>query len=336
MKKKIINTIKYLLFLAVGIFLFWLVYKDLKLDLLKEELKNINYWWIILSVLIGLLSHYSRALRWNMLIHPLGYKPKTMNSFMAVMVMYLTNLAIPRAGEIARCSVLTKYEKISFSKLVGTVVVERTTDVIALIFFAALIMLSQISVIQEFLQNYPETYERIKGLFSVKNIIIITLIIIIFFISIFIFRKTFKKTKLYKKIAEILQGFIEGIKTITHLKNKWIYIGHTVFIYVMWLIAMYVIFFSFKPTSHLTILAAMGTFVMGALAMIAPVQGGIGPYHFMVIEALFIYGIDKTDGKIFALVAHAAANLPLMFFGLISLIILPFINRNYNPTEPST
>ena len=128
-----------------------------------------------------------------------------------------------------------------------------------------------------------------------------------------------------------MKSFAEGIKTITQLKNKWLYIGHTVFIYVMWLIAMYVVFFSFKPTSHLTIFAAMSAFVMGALGMIAPVQAGIGPYHFMVIETLFIYGIDKTDGKIFALIAHAAANVPLMFMGLISLIILPVLNRKYNP-----
>ncbi|MFC2137269.1 lysylphosphatidylglycerol synthase transmembrane domain-containing protein [Bacteroidota bacterium] len=329
MRKKLINTLKYIGFLAVGIFLFWLIYRDLEKDKLLNELFNLNYWWLVLSFTVGILSHISRAIRWNMLIKPLGYKPRIINTFLAVMVMYLVNLALPRAGEIARCSVLTRYEKVPFTKLVGTVVVERTSDVIALLFFAFVIVLTQIGVFKEFLVSNPESQEKFIAIFSTRNIIIGIFIILGIILSFYIFRKNFIKTKFYKKIAGYVESFTEGIKAILKLENKWHYIGHTIFIYIIWFVALYLIFFSFKPTAHLSISAAAVALVMGALAMTAPVQGGIGPWHFMIIEALFIYGIDKADGEIFALVAHAANNLSLMFMGAIGLIILPIINRNY-------
>ena len=332
MRKIIITALKYIGFLAAGIFLFWLVYKDLELDTLLNELSNLNYWWLVLSFAIGIFSHISRAIRWNMLIKPLGFKPKTINTFLSVMVMYLVNLALPRAGEVARCSVLSRYEKVPFSKLVGTVVVERTSDFIALLFFAFFIMLTQIGVFRNFLLSNPESQDKLVALFSTRNIIIGITIIIFLFVSFFIFRKAFKKSKFYNKIASFAENFVEGIKAILKLENKWLYIGHTVFIYIIWFIALYLIFFCFKPTAHLSIFAAAVALVMGGLAMIAPVQGGIGPWHFMVIETLFIYGIDRTNGKIFALIAHAANNLSLMFIGAVALVILPIINKNYEAT----
>ena len=328
MKKKFLKALQYILFLAIGIFLFWLVYKDLEFDKLKSELRHINYWWIGLSFVLGILSHISRAVRWNMLIRPLGYKPRIINSFLGVMVMYLTNLALPRAGELARCSVLTKYEKIPFTKLVGTVVVERATDVIALMVFAILILLSQIGVLEAFLKSNPEVYTKIATVFTYRNLIILVLLLIAGILSIIFFRKAFRQTRFYQFLANSFRNFIEGVKTIKKLESKWKYIGHTVFIYFMWLIALYIIFFSFKPTSHLSIFAGATAFVMGGLAMIAPVQAGIGPWHFMVYETLFIYGIEKIDGKIFALIAHTSSNGMLMIAGLIPLAILPVINRN--------
>jgi uncharacterized protein (TIRG00374 family) len=327
-RKVVINTIKYLAFFIIGIFIFWLVYRNIDTNILIEELKSINYWWILLSFLIGMLSHYSRALRWNMLIKTLGYKPRTLNSFLSVLIMYLTNLALPRAGEIARCSVLTKYEKIPFSKLVGTVVIERITDVIALAIFAFFIILSQIGVITKFLNNYPETKDNLINIFSLRNLLIILSILAIIVLLSFLFRSAFKKTIFYKKIVQIIHNIIEGIKTILNLENKWHYILHTCFIYLMWLLSLYVLFFAFKPTSHLDIFAAMTTFIMGSMGMLAPVQAGIGPYHFMIYETLFIYGINKVDGKIFALISHTSTNLTLMIAGLISLIILPIINNS--------
>ena len=316
-----------MLFLSAGILIFWYVYKDLELEMIKDQLADLKYGWIILSFFLGMLSHISRAFRWNMLIETMGYKPRTINTFLSVMVMYLTNLAIPRAGEVARCSMLTKYEKVPFTKLFGTVVVERTTDMIALMVFAVAIFALQYPVFQEFVKEHPEFQEQIKLIFSTRNIILAALVLVVGLIMLYIYRHSFKRTKFYVKIKELVDNLIDGIKTITQLKKTWLYVLHTLFIYLMWLIMLYVVFFSFEPTAHLSILAGMAAFVMSGLAMAAPVQGGIGPWHFMVYETLFIYGIDKTDGKIFALIAHSATNLSLLVVGFIALLLFPVINK---------
>ncbi len=325
--RKKLNFLKYILFLAIGAFIFWWVYRDLEVEVLYENLKSIHYEWIILSFLVGLLSHVSRAYRWNMLIKPLGHSPKISNSFMSVMVMYLTNLALPRAGEIARCSVLSRYEKVPFSKLLGTVVVERITDFLVMIFFAILIFLAQINVFIDFVKGHPEFEEKIAALMQSKNLFIAGAVFIAGIAFLFLFRGKFKKTKFYKKIRKILNSFVDGIKTIGQMERPWLYVFHTLFIYFIWLVSLYLMFFSFEPTRHLSIFAAAAAFVTSGLAMVAPVQGGIGPWHFMVYETLFFYGITKADGKIFALVAHSGMNLGLILAGFIALVLLPLVNE---------
>jgi glycosyltransferase 2 family protein len=327
MKKRLISALKYILFLGIGVFVFWLVYRDIDMVTLKAALGKINYWWLVLSFVLSMLSHISRAIRWNMLIRPMGYNPSTLNSFLSVMIMYLTNLALPRAGELARCSVLGKYEKIPFTKLVGTVVIERITDMMALVVFAVLIFSFQADVFLKFIQNHPDIQNRLVLLFSARNILIMFFALTFLILILIIYRKNVMRTSLFKRIEGLYVNFLEGIRAIKYMESKWKYIGHTIFIYVMWLAMLYVVFFSYPPTSNLSLPAGMAAFVMGGLAMIAPVQGGIGPWHFMVYETLFIYGIDKTDGKIFALIAHTSTNLSLMFMGFIALLLLPVINR---------
>ena len=327
-KKVSLNAVKYLLFLAVGIFIFWLVYKDLEVEKLTSELQDLRWGWIVLSFFLGMFSHVSRAYRWNMLIKPMGYRPAALNSFLSIMVMYFTNLLLPRAGEVARCTVLSKYEKIPFSKLLGTVIVERTTDVLALAVFATLIIIHQFDIFSRFMNNHPEFQERFIQLLSMKNIFIFIGILVFLVIIFYVFRSSLRKTKIYVKIRDLIRNFVDGIKTIRKLEKTWLYIAHTVFIYFMLLVMLYVVFFSFEPTEDLSIFAGMLAFVTSGLAMIAPVQAGIGPWHFMVIETLFLYGLDRTNGQIFALIAHSATNLSLMVMGIISLALLPLINKN--------
>jgi glycosyltransferase 2 family protein len=332
MLKRFLGILKYLLFLGLGIFIFWWVYKDEPLSNYKTALKELNYFWVILSLVFNLFSQISRALRWNMLIEPLGYKPRFYNSYLSVLILYFVNLLLPRAGEVFRCTILSRYEKIPFTKLAGTVFVERLTDLIMLIVLAVIIIISQFSAFALFFNTHPEISEKLNNIISIKNVLIgITLFIILLFLF-FLFRYYLKHNKIKKeiplleKIKHIKQNFITGIYSVGKLENKWMYIGHTVFIFLMWLCMLYVIFFAYEPTSHLSLKTGMITFLMGGLAMLAPVQGGIGPWHFMVYETLFIYGIPKADGKVFALIAHASTNLIYLLLGLLALLIIPIIN----------
>jgi hypothetical protein len=250
-----------------------------------------------------------------------------------VLILYFVNLLLPRAGEVFRCTILSRYEKIPFAKLAGTVLVERLADFITLMFLALIIFASQLSVFISFFNNHPEVKDNLFHIFSIRNLIIGLLIVLAIVMSVMLFRRYFRRKKhdkgniFIRKVRLIRQNFFEGIKSIAKLENRWLFVGHTFFIFIMWLFMLYVIFKAYAPTSHLSLQTGMITFLMGGLAMLAPVQGGIGPWHFMVYETLFIYGIDKADGKVFALIAHACTNLIYLFLGLAALLIIPLVNR---------
>lgn len=324
--KHVKNTLIYVVLLLVGLILFWLQYRHLDWASIKKGLAETNYFWILVSVILGLLSHLSRAIRWKMLIKPMGYDPKVSNIFMSVMVLYFTNLIIPRGGEVARCTILSKYEKIPASKLVGTMIVERIADTLTMMGLAVIIFLINIGILKEFFRLHPELGENFVKLLSLTNILlgvaVLLLLVVIFFLI-----KPFKNSKFGDRINKIKREFKEGIKSILMLENRWYFIGHTLFIFLMWLLMLYVVFLAYPPTQHLTIWVAMFTFLMSGLAMLAPVQGGIGAWHFMVIESLFLFGINRSDGLIFALIAHSFTNLIYLIWGSVAFMLFPILNR---------
>ena len=325
LKQKLIKVLRIIAFFALGLVLFWLVYKDQDIDRIKSILKNdVDYLWIWISLILGLLSHMSRTWRWILMIEPLGHKPRFLNTFLSVMVGYLMNLVVPRSGEISRCGVLARYEKISFTKLVGTVVTERIIDVIMLLLLTLIVLGSQFGKILMFLENNPHVKEKLNNLsMNVWTVLILAAVVAGFYFC----RNRIKKSNALAKFHEIMQKFGEGLKTIKNMKNKWAFILHTVFIWLMYYLMLYVVFFSFEFTSGLTAIAALTTFVLGSFGMVAPVQGGIGAWHFMVIQSLIVYGVGKADGVVFAFLAHSTMTGMLIVMGLISLLVLPFINR---------
>jgi len=325
LRLKILKLLQFLAFLGLGLVLFWLIYKDQDIDRIKSILKNdVNYTWIWISLILGVLSHISRTLRWVLMIEPLGKKPRTWNAFLAVMVGYLMNLVIPRMGEISRCGILARYEKISFTRLVGTVVTERIIDVLMLLLITLLVILTQFGKILQFLENNPGIGQKLSGMvLSPWFLAGVAALIVLFFL----FRGRIRKSALFSRLRQTFMKFGEGLKTIKNMRNKWVFISHTLFIWLMYYLMLYVAFFSFDFTSHLSAIAGLTTFVLGSYGMVAPVQGGIGAWHFMVIQSLFVYGVSKADGVIFAFLAHSTMTAMYIFVGLISLLILPFINR---------
>jgi glycosyltransferase 2 family protein len=326
LKQNIIRALKFLSFLLLGILIFWLVYKDQDIDRIKSILTNeVNYFWVIISLILGLLSHISRTLRWNLMIQPLGYKPRKLNTFLAVMVGYLMNLALPRMGEISRCGVLSRYEKISFTKLVGTVVIERLIDVLMLLILTGVVVITQFGQVLEFLSNNPEVKEKLdKVIYS--PILLGGAVLIV--ISVWLVRDKISESPLIKKAMGFIYQFIEGFRSIRNMKNKGAFIFHSVFIWFMYYLMFYCVFFSFSFTSLIMPLAALTVFVLGSYGMVAPVQGGIGAWHFMVIQGLALYGVPKDDATVFALVAHGSTTIMLIVLGLISMVILPFVNES--------
>ena len=325
MKNTIIKILKFIIFFTLGIFIFWLIYKDQDIERIKSVLKNeVNYFWIVVSLFIGLISHISRTLRWGLMIEPIGHKPRFVNTFMAVMIGYLMNMAFPRMGEISRCGVLARYEKISFTKLFGTVVAERLIDVVSLLILLMIVIFSQFGQMISFLQHNPEIQAKLTSVFTSPYLIIgfVALIVIAY-----LFRNTFKQTKIFKRVVAILINFKEGFISIRSIKRKSWFWFHSVFIWVCYYLMLYSIFFAFDFTRDLNPIAGLTTFVFASFGMVAPVQGGIGAWHFMAIEGLRLYGVAFENGVIFAFVAHTSMTVMIIAVGLISMLILPFINR---------
>ncbi len=327
MSKKIKNTLKFIGFFTIGIVLLWLVYRDQNPEKIVQELRNINYAWILLSLVLGLFSHLSRARRWNLLLHPLGYRPRFANTFFAVMVMYLANLALPRMGEITRCGIMKRYEKVSFSNALGTVFTERIIDFIMLFALFIVVLVTQYDVILDFLAQNPGVGDKVNHLMNAHYLIWIVLLVMAGFVGLFfLFRQRIQKTVLYKKTADLAKNFWNGILTIVNLENKFEFILHSIFIYIMYFLMIYVCFFAFETTSGLSILTGLTVFVMASFGMVAPVQGGIGAWHFMAIGTLLIYQVPEVEAKAFALIVHGSMTLLLVVVGFISLLALPVYN----------
>ncbi len=302
----------------------WFVYRNYDMQEIRATLsKGINYWWLLLSMVAGLASHFSRTIRWQMLIEPIEKKTSITNTFFAVMIGYFANLLIPRMGEISRCGVLSRYEKISVSRLIGTVVVERLMDVIMLLICLLLVLALQFNVVADFLFRNTD-FSKFSNIFTSvwTYLIIASVIVLLRFL-----KKWFSQTSTYTKFKGLWGKFAEGFLAVKNIKNKWAFILHTLFIWVMYFLMIYVCFFAFEFTSHLSPLAGLSAFVLGSLGMVAPVQGGMGPWHFMIIATLQMYGIVQNEGAAFALIVWSSINGMIVIMGIVSMIVMPIINK---------
>ncbi len=330
MDTKIKNALKIILFFSIGAGVFFLVYKDQDWSETKDVLLKANYTWVIVSLVLGVLSHVSRAIRWNILIEPLGHKPSFINSFFAVMIMYLSNIAFPRSGEVVRCGVMSKKEEIPFSKLLGTVFTERIVDFIMLFILLAIVLVTQADVVAD-LFSRMNLNKKLDGLFSsVPFIFSFTFIIIIITSLLYYFRERIKKSKMYQKLKKIFINFGDGVKSVLRMERKFEFIAHSIFIWVMYFVMIYIIFWSFEFTEHLSLLAGLTVFVMSAFGMVFPSPGGMGSWHFAVRETLNLYGVDISDANAFALAAHEPMTFMMIVIGVIAVILLPIVNKLKN------
>lgn len=324
MKRSISKLIQFILFPAIGIFIIYQLYKDQNAGEIVTVLRNdVDYKWIILSISIGILSHISRAMRWQMLIEPIEKKPGFVNTFLAVMIGYLANLVFPRMGEVSRCGVLSKYERMSFTRVVGTVVAERLSDLIMLVLIMILVLALQFDLLGGFLSRTLKL-ESLSGVFLSP---LFYGLLALFVVSVLLIKRYSRQYRALMFLKNLMTKFTEGVSSIRKIKNKPLYLLHTLFIWLMYFLMIYVCFYSMPGTSFLGIDAGITILLTGSLGMIAPVQGGIGAWHFMVIATLKLYGVPAETGGVFALVVHAAQNLMIIGLGLLAFSALPFLNR---------
>ena len=327
MRKSILQTLKFLAFLAVGIILLWFAFHNVNFRSLADGLKKADYWWLLLSIFFGFLAYISRARRWVLLINPLGYNPSLLNTFNALMTGYLANLALPRLGEVTRCVALGKKENIPIDQLFGTVVVERTIDFITLLCIMVIMLFTSGELISQFFKEsiFIPLQQKVFSLFGFTWIIwaiLISLPVIMIFLLIR-YKKRLRKTRFFSKIFNLARGIINGLKTITNLKRKWEFILHTIFIWVNYTLMTWVVVFAIDSTSHLTLGDSVFLLVIGGLAMSAPVQSGLGAFHYIISRGLaFVEGVKLEDGLIYALLTHESQLIFVAIIGTISFFMI--------------
>ena len=338
MKKYILPALKFLFFLALGAFLIWLAVKDLTQEdktQITKSLSEANYAWIALSMLIGIIAHLSRAMRWKMLLAPLGFIPKLSNTFYAVMVGYLGNLAFPRLGEVLRCGILKRYEKIPLPQSFGTVITERVIDVFVLFcLFIVSIWLEYERVKTYLLENiiHPlklKIYSYAENkmmLFLLAGILLGALIIV------FIFRKKIFQNPIAQKIRTILMNFIEGIRSVAKVKNPLLFIFHSLFIWTMYLMSLYVCVFAFSETKSMTVSDCLVIMTFGSLGVIAT-PGGLGAYQWIVLQIMLLWGFSTAMGVAFGWVAWLGQTACVLLVGLLSFGLLALNNKENSKSQ---
>lgn len=330
MKNKILiqNVIKYILFFGVGIGIFIWVFRDQKIASLYSGLSEFKYGWIIASLGIGLLSHFLRALRWRMLIESIGFKPRVLNTFLSILVMYLANFALPRMGEVTRCGILKKYEGVPFTSLLGTVIIERIVDFMFLLLMLISVIMIEWDVLASTLKHDGNGFESKNSPF-LGSPWFLGLAVFLFLVSILgmILRKRLMQSGLVQKCRFYLVKFTEGLKSVLHLRNPYLFVLLTIGIYGCYYLLTWFVMISFAPTAQLSPIVALVVLSFGSVGMVLPVQGGIGTFHALVVYALMLYGISENDRTLIALVLHGSTTVFLIFIGAIALVLLPVVNR---------
>lgn len=326
MKAKSFQILQYFIFLAIGLILLWLFFKDFNFIELKQLISEGDFSWFYLVMLVSLMVYVFRVLRWQMLIKAIGKEASFGNAFSALSIGYFVNFFFPRLGEVTRCLSIKKQHNISFMQLIGTVIIERVIDIVSLMIVLLLTLLLQFNQIVEFVKEnvfqpvYNEIIVKIMNGNSKVLIVVLTSIAILVF-SFFYFRKYIRE-KSPKFILRFIQGLKEGLTSITMLKQKKLFILYTILIWVCYYLMTYFWFFIFKETSVLTWGTCLTILSIGTIGRSIPIQGGgMGAYHFLVGQVVLIYGVTGIVGKTLATLIHAGQTFFTFAMGLVGLII---------------
>jgi glycosyltransferase 2 family protein len=327
LKKAVKQSLKFSAFLLLGLLLLYLAFRKTDTGELRNALTHADYRWLLVSFAVSIAAFLSRARRWMLLIRPLGFQPGHKTVYHSLMSGYLANMALPRMGEVTRCVMLNRKEKIPLDKLIGTVILERVIDFISLILILVVTLLVSYNTIGPFLKNSVAIPlgEKITLLFGSTlaaraisiSILSATLALL------FIFRKKILGETFYPKIREFISGVMHGFRSFTTIERKWEFLLHSGFIWLCYIVMTWVIVFVLPATSHLGFADGVFLLVIGGLAMAAPVQSGLGAFHYIISRGLnIVYEIDLTDGLAYALISHTSQMFLIALLGSISLIIL--------------
>lgn len=328
LNKTLSHIIKYVLPLMLGVGIFWLLYRQFDFQEILSILRSdMNIFWIVVSMLIGVVSHIARSLRWQLQLRQLDIHASFGTICNAIFGTYAFNLVLPRFGELWRCTYLANHEKTSFSRVFGSMLSDRFADTITALTIVLVVFLSQMSVVDEFLAQNPGSQQQLYALLSSPWLYVVVIAVVAALVWLLTRRS---ENRLLNKLQETLKKMWEGFNSVLSMKKgKLLFLFYTIAIWGCYFLQLYICTFAFDWMSHVTTLQALVLFVLGSIGMAVPVQGGIGPWHAAVIFGMMFYGFSHEQAGAFALIAHGSQMIVTILLGIYTTVVI-LLERRHN------
>lgn len=326
---------KWLIMLAISFVLLYFAFKGVKWSDFLDGIKNANYFWICVAMITGIISFVIRGFRWRLLMLPLNHKITKREAYDGICIAYLTNFALPRAGEFARCGVISATGKASFESVFGTVVLERSFDLICYAIILVTVIFGMWTKFGSFITD--QILAPITGGMKISLIYLLSALLLLgmlVIILLYVYRDKLKKYKFFNKLYRLVEGLIEGLVAGFKMKKIWTFIIYTIIIWTCYWFMSLATIYAIPEAAGLDGMDALFLMLVGGLGWIVPVQGGIGAFHFILSLALAsIYGIPQTEGVIFATISHESQSFTMLLCGFISLISISLRKKKFNNAE---
>lgn len=322
--KRVQDILKTVLSLALGVAIFWLLYRKTSLKEVWEIAKSANFGIIASSLVFGLLGNYFRALRWELLINSLGYRPKRASIVFATFGNYAVNFLLPRAGDLWRCGIVTKYDQIPFAKTFETFFVDKILDILAGVVLVVISLALYVDFFISYFHQNPGFAENLTGIFTSVWLYLLLVLIIG---GIFVMFSYFKENVIVKKVKKFFQVVKHDMKLIARMKSKKKIIIYTILAWLSFYVYFYICFFAFDFTKNLGPIIGWIVFAMSNVGVAVPVQGGVGTWHFMVISSLIILGVGYEEASAFAGTIFTVQSVWIILLGVIGILALPYVRR---------
>ena len=316
------NLLKIVMPLTLGGAILYWMYRDFDFQMVRHVmLHEMNWTWMLLSFPFGILAQAMRGWRWKQTLDPIGEHPRHSTAVNAVFLSYAVSLVIPRIGEFTRCGVLKRWEDISFSKALGTVVTERAVDTLIVMFYSGLILLVEMSVFGTFFRKTGTSLDHILSSFSLTGYLVTAICGVA---ALVLLHLLLKNLSIYNKVKTTLGGIWEGVLSLRGIKNLPLYLFFSVGIWVCYFLHYYLTFFCFDFTEDLGLGCALVSFVVANFAVIVPTPNGAGPWHFAIKTMLILYGVADEQALYFVLIVHSVQTMLVIALGVWAWARLAF------------
>ena len=332
MKSTVFKILNFLLFFALTGGVVYLVFKDIPLESFFHKLESANYFYVVVSGLSGAVAYYFRGLRWKLMLKPFGYEPSDWNMFHAVAVGYFANMGLPRMGEVVRCASLKKTDNVEIKHSMGTVVTERISDLLVLFLLVVFVFIVKADFFGKFIYDKIWQPLAVKFSFSGNGWILLGIALGLVLSGLYLLYRL-RRVGFVSKIISVFKGFYDGLVSVFKIRNKGLFLLYTLIIWLLYWLMAYIVFFAIDATNGLDAIDAVFILVAGSFGMVAPVQNGFGAYHWIVSQALMIYGISKEDGLLYATLVHEMQVLVILLIGPVSTYWVFFKKNKHDESK---